>query len=249
MYRLAKLGFTQSYTYFAWRNTKAELTAVLHRADADGGARVLPAEPLAEHAGHPDRVPAVRRAAGVHGPARAGRDAGRQLRHLRPGVRAVREHGRASRAARSTWTRRSTRSGTGTSTGQTACATSSRGSTASGARTRRCRATASLRFHPVDNEQLIAYSKSDRRPVERRAESSSTSTRTTRRPAGWTLPLDELGLDAAPVVPGPRPADRRPLPVAGRRATTWSSIPQVVPAHIFRVRRRVRTEQDFEYFM
>ncbi len=26
MYRLSKLGFTQSYTYFAWRNTKAELT-------------------------------------------------------------------------------------------------------------------------------------------------------------------------------------------------------------------------------
>ncbi|HUQ50168.1 MAG TPA: alpha-1,4-glucan--maltose-1-phosphate maltosyltransferase [Terriglobales bacterium] len=29
MYRLAKLGFTQSYTYFAWRNTKAELTEYL----------------------------------------------------------------------------------------------------------------------------------------------------------------------------------------------------------------------------
>src|ERR1700756_709630 len=26
MYRLAKLGFSQSYTYFAWRNTKWELT-------------------------------------------------------------------------------------------------------------------------------------------------------------------------------------------------------------------------------
>ena len=26
MYRLAKAGFTQSYTYFAWRNTKHELT-------------------------------------------------------------------------------------------------------------------------------------------------------------------------------------------------------------------------------
>ena len=26
MYELAKLGFTQSYTYYAWRNTKAELT-------------------------------------------------------------------------------------------------------------------------------------------------------------------------------------------------------------------------------
>lgn len=29
MYRLAKLGFTQSYTYFTWRNTKEELTAYL----------------------------------------------------------------------------------------------------------------------------------------------------------------------------------------------------------------------------
>jgi starch synthase (maltosyl-transferring) len=30
MYRLAKLGFSQSYTYFTWRNTKAELTAYFH---------------------------------------------------------------------------------------------------------------------------------------------------------------------------------------------------------------------------
>ncbi len=29
MYRLAKLGFTQSYTYFTWRNTKWELTEYL----------------------------------------------------------------------------------------------------------------------------------------------------------------------------------------------------------------------------
>jgi len=29
MYRLAKLGFTQSYTYFTWRNTKKELTGYL----------------------------------------------------------------------------------------------------------------------------------------------------------------------------------------------------------------------------
>src|SRR5262249_15153415 len=29
MYRLAKLGFSQSYTYFAWRHTKAELTQYL----------------------------------------------------------------------------------------------------------------------------------------------------------------------------------------------------------------------------
>ncbi|MEJ1731142.1 alpha-1,4-glucan--maltose-1-phosphate maltosyltransferase, partial [Escherichia coli] len=29
MYRLAKIGFSQSYTYFTWRNTKHELTAYL----------------------------------------------------------------------------------------------------------------------------------------------------------------------------------------------------------------------------
>ena len=29
MYRLAKLGFSQSYTYFTWRNTKAEVTEYL----------------------------------------------------------------------------------------------------------------------------------------------------------------------------------------------------------------------------
>src|SRR5204863_6779447 len=29
MYRLAKLGFSQSYTYFTWRNTKWELTQYL----------------------------------------------------------------------------------------------------------------------------------------------------------------------------------------------------------------------------
>jgi len=29
MYRLAKLGFTQSYTYFTWRNTRAELESYL----------------------------------------------------------------------------------------------------------------------------------------------------------------------------------------------------------------------------
>ena len=33
MYRLAKIGFTQSYTYFTWRNTKAELTEYLTELD------------------------------------------------------------------------------------------------------------------------------------------------------------------------------------------------------------------------
>ena len=38
MYRLAKLGFSQSYTYFAWRNTKQELTEYLTERTRTGGA-------------------------------------------------------------------------------------------------------------------------------------------------------------------------------------------------------------------
>ncbi|HEX5313471.1 MAG TPA: maltotransferase domain-containing protein [Gammaproteobacteria bacterium] len=35
MYRLAKLGFSQSYTYFTWRETKADLTAYLEELAGD----------------------------------------------------------------------------------------------------------------------------------------------------------------------------------------------------------------------
>ena len=37
MHRLAKLGFTQSYTYFTWRNTKHELTEYFTELDAGAG--------------------------------------------------------------------------------------------------------------------------------------------------------------------------------------------------------------------
>ena len=44
----------------------------------------------------------------------------------------------------------------------------------------------------------------------------------------------------------------------GPRDTAWTEVamaphvelhPQVVPAHIFRLRRRIRTEQDFAYYL
>jgi hypothetical protein len=64
MHRLAKGGFSQSYTYFTWRNTKA--------------------------ARHPARAAAGRRGLGLHVAAGAGRHAVGQLRHLRAGLRAAR---------------------------------------------------------------------------------------------------------------------------------------------------------------
>ena len=106
MTTLAKLGFAQSYTYFTWKNTKAELRGV--RRPAARLAALLPAEHVREHARHPPRVPAARRAAGVRGAARARGDAVAVVRHLL-GLRVVRERRPCARAPRSTSTRRSTR--------------------------------------------------------------------------------------------------------------------------------------------
>src|SRR6185369_9777360 len=36
MHYLAKLGFSQSHTYFTWRNTKAEITAYFRELTASG---------------------------------------------------------------------------------------------------------------------------------------------------------------------------------------------------------------------
>src|SRR5258708_21136340 len=36
MYRLAKVGFSESYTYFTWRNAKQELTAYLTELSTTG---------------------------------------------------------------------------------------------------------------------------------------------------------------------------------------------------------------------
>ena len=69
MRELAKLGFTQSYTYFTWKNCRWELERVRQRARPRRGARVLPAELLRQHAGHPHRLPR-RRAARRRSPIR-----------------------------------------------------------------------------------------------------------------------------------------------------------------------------------
>ncbi len=62
--------------------------AVLHRADETAGERLLPPESVAEHARHPSRVPAVQWPPRLRDAPRARCDTWRELRHLRPGVRA-----------------------------------------------------------------------------------------------------------------------------------------------------------------
>ena len=82
MERLAKVGFTQSYSYFTWRNTKVELETYLTELTQGPAREVHAAELLRQHAGHQPALPAAERSPGLSHAARARRDAGRQLRHL-----------------------------------------------------------------------------------------------------------------------------------------------------------------------
>ena len=66
MYRLAKLGLhAVVHLLHLAQRASTSCTEYLTELTQTRGARVLPAELLAEHAGHPARVPAARRPAGV----------------------------------------------------------------------------------------------------------------------------------------------------------------------------------------
>ncbi len=104
---------------------------------------------------------------------------------------------------------------------------------------------ATLRFHETDNEQLLCYSKASGDNVVL----SVVNTDAHNTQAGWvTLDLPSLQLDTG------RPFQVHEL-MSGARYN-WHGPrnfvqlnPHVVPAHIFRIRRKVRSERDFEYYL
>ena len=107
MKTLAKIGFNQSYTYFTWRNTKAELLEFMTELARRGPPYFRPNF----FANTPDILHGYLQAGGR--PAFEARlvlaaTLSPSLRHLL-GLRALRERARCARAARSTSTRRSTR--------------------------------------------------------------------------------------------------------------------------------------------
>ena len=63
MRHLAKVGFSQSYTYFTWKNSRYELTEYVSELAYSGEQEYFRPELLRQHAGHPSRLPAARRAA------------------------------------------------------------------------------------------------------------------------------------------------------------------------------------------
>jgi starch synthase (maltosyl-transferring) len=105
-----------------------------------------------------------------------------------------------------------------------------------------------LAFHSTDNDSLLCYSKSGSA-----GDDSLMLMVANLDPhhvqSGWVdLPLGALGLDAGQafqahdLLSGARFLWRGPRNYV-------SLDPQTAPAHIFRLRRRVRSERDFDYFL
>lgn len=244
MHRLAKLGFSQSYTYFTWRNTQQELTEYfteLARHDSREYFRpnlwpntpdILPE--FLQYGGRPAFLLRVALAAtlganyGIYGPAyelmeHEARDPGGeeykdsekyQLRH--------RELQRAD-SLRDFITRLN--------------------------RIRRenlaLQSNWSLQFHPIDNPLMLCYSKAagdDTLVMVANLDPHNIQ-------AGWVeLPLAELGL------PESSPYQAHDL-LSGARFL-WQGTrnfvrldPSSSPVHILRLRRRLRSERDFDYFL
>ena len=110
-----------------------------------------------------------------------------------------------------------------------------------------------LRFHPTTNDQILCYSKTEPAALASRDRASGVicvvaNLDPFHKHAAWIdLDLDEIGV-------GPdEPFSVRDL-IAGSRYLWRGSRnyvevdPATCPAHVFRIERRVRTEQDFEYF-
>jgi len=246
MHRLAKLGFSQSYTYFAWRNTKWELEQYFRELAHDPSREyfrpnVWPNTPdiLTEYLQQGSRAAFMTRfvlaatlsaAYGIYGPAF-------ELLEHEPREPGSEEYLDSEKYQRRVW--------------DLERADSLRGFISRVNQIRRDNVALqhdwSLRFIPIDNDQLIAYAKA--------AEDGSNSVVCVvnldpyHRHSGWIeLPLDELGIDAN--------HPYRMHDLLGGGSFLWQGPRNYVEldpasgaAHIFRVRRHVRTERDFDYFL
>jgi starch synthase (maltosyl-transferring) len=245
MYELAKLGFSQSYTYFAWRNTSWELRDYFSELTKPPvreffRPNLWPNTPdiLTEYlqvGGRPAFVVRLVLAAtlgasyGIYGPAF-------ELcenRPLRPGTEEYRD---SEKYQIRSW--------------NLADPQSLRELITRVNRIRRehpaLQADRGLRFHPVDNEQLLAYSKRTATHDDIILTVVNLDPHLVQR--GWlSFPPEEAGLasDESYQVHDLL-SDARYIWSGTRHYVELT--PQVTPAHIFRIRRRVRREVDFEYF-
>jgi starch synthase (maltosyl-transferring) len=245
MHRLAKLGFSQSYTYFTWRNSKQELTDyftdlagpgrqyyrpnvwpntpdILHETLQSGlrpvfAVRLVLAATLAANYGIYGPTYELLESAPREPGSEEYRDSEKyQLRHWS----VEKSDSLWSLIARINRIRRENPA---------------------------LQADAGLHFCPIDNDQMIAYVKMD---------SPSGNVILTvvnldpHRPHfGWVdLDVKALNLDAEqPYQVHDLLSDQRYI-WRGRHNYVMLD-PQRAPAHVFSLRRRVRSEQDFDYYL
>jgi starch synthase (maltosyl-transferring) len=246
MYRLAKLGFSQSYTYFPWRNGKHDITTYLTE---------LTQTPVREFF-RPNQWPNTPdimteflqmggRAAfmirlllaatlganyGIYGPAF-------ELQENKPVKHGSEEYLNSEKYEIRTW--------------DLARADSLR-SLIARVNTIRNENPAlqqdwTLKFHSTDNDQLICYSKESEDRSNLLVTVINLDPHHTQ--AGFVvLPLDELE------IPLDRPFEAEDL-LTGERYL-WQGPrnyvelrPSAIPGHILKIHRRMRVETDFEYFL
>jgi starch synthase (maltosyl-transferring) len=245
MYRLAKVGFTQSYNYFPWRNTARELEQYFTEITGPlvreyFRANLWPNTPdiLTEYlqVGGPAafRVRLLLAATlgasyGIYGPAF-------ELCENRPLEPGSEEYRDSDKYQLRSWDidRRDSLKGLITRINAI----------------RRANVALQydrlLRFHRIDNESMLAYSK--RAPGGDAAILVVANLDPYHAQAGWVeLDLHDLDLDP-----------RRPFRVhdlLGGASFLWQGArnyveldPRTSPGYVFQVRRRVRNERDFEYF-
>jgi len=246
MYQLAKLGFNQSYTYFAWRNTKweiAEYVRELTRSDVAEFFRpsFWPNTPdiLTEALQHGGRQVFMSRLAlaatlsssyGIYGPAY-------ELLVSEPRHEGSEEYKDSEKYEIRHWDLRP--------------AEAFRDYMARINRIRReneaLQSNHSLEFHAVDNDELVAYSKTSRDGKNLVLVVVNLDPHHTQ--SGWLeLPLERLGVEPD------RPYQMHELLTGARYLWHGSRNfveidPRHVPAHLFRLRRKLRTERDFDYFL
>ena len=246
MYRLAKLGFTQSYTYFTWRNTKAELTQYcteLTRTDVIEFFRpnLWPNTPdiLPEYlqaGGRPAFMSRLILAAtlganyGIYGPA------------FELCVNAPREPGSEEYLDSEKYQIKKWNSESPDSLRELITRVNQIRKLNPALHYNR-----SLRFYTVDNDEIICFAKHSEDLSNVIVVAVNLDPHHTQ--SGWLdLPLAELGLDPTkPFQMHDLLTDARYLWNGPRNYLSLD--PASVPAHIFRVRHNLRREQDFDYFM
>lgn len=246
MHRLAKLGFSQSYTYFTWRNTQGELIEYFTELASSKSREyfrpnVWPNTPdilseYLQYGGRPAfmirQILAATLSAnyGIYGPSY-------ELADAQPHKPGTEEYNNSEKYQLTQW--------------DTARADSLRALITRLNSIRRDNAALqsdwSLQFHGVDNDNLLCYSKAVDDASEVILVVVNLDPYHTQ--SGWVdLPPARFGITGdGPYQMHDLLTDARYLWHGARNYVQLD--PHTAPAHVFRLRRRVHNERDFDYYL